>query len=203
MGLQKSETTTISASAEGAKDWRQARPLGHVMQDRVRQLVQHVAAPGRPHHAGDTDAFAGLHQNFSKGESDDQTTVEFGLLGQRRPKRHGRRAIGPQPHRMRGFPFLFPYVEMLVARRAPPVDAARGFARQEAAVLPEILPRPGSLAAVQPVDDGGGNAARLEDETRQGFGQCARLRIRALRSRDFALVRPWLCRRHPIIRCGS
>jgi hypothetical protein len=173
------------------------------MQDCVRHLVQHVAAAGRPHQAGHTDALPGLHQNFGKRESDHEAAVEFGVLGQRRPKCHGRRAIGPQPHGMRGLPFLFAHVEMLVACRASPVHAARGLARQEAAVLPEVFSRPGSLTAVQPVDNGGGYAARLEDETRQGFRQRARLRIRVLRSPDFVLVGSSLCRCHPIIRCGS
>src|SRR3954469_7089907 len=102
---------------------------------------------------------------------------------------------------MRGLPFLLPYVEMFVARRPAPVDTASGFSRQEAAILPEVLPRPRALAAVQPVDDGSGNAPRLEDQARQGFRQRTRLRIRVLRSPDFFLVRPSLGRWHPTIRC--
>ena len=171
------------------------------MHDRVRHLVQHVAAAGRPHQARHADALAGLHQNFGQRESDDQASIEFGLLGKLRSERHGRRAIGPQPHRVRGFPFLLAHVEMLVARGAAPVDAARGLARQEAAVLPEILPRAGALAAVQPVDDGGGDAAGLEDETRQAFRERAGLAAGVLRGLDLVLVRAPLC--HPVIRCAS
>src|SRR3954453_13768673 len=104
---------------------------------------------------------------------------------------------------MRGLPFLLPHVEMLVARRPTPVDTARGFSRQEAAVLPEVLPRPRALTAVQPVDDGGGDAPRLEDQARQGFRQRACFRIRVLRCPDLFLIRPSLGRWHPTIRCGS
>jgi hypothetical protein len=92
---------------------------------------------------------------------------------------------------------------MLVAGGAPPVDAARRLARQEAAVLPEIFARPGPLAAVQAVDDGGGDAARLEDQTRHGFRERAGLAARALRRLDLVLVRALLCRCHPTIRCAS
>ena len=42
------------------------------MHDRVRQLVEHVAAAGRPHQAGHADALAGLHQHLGEREGDDQ-----------------------------------------------------------------------------------------------------------------------------------
>src|SRR5436190_21065662 len=99
-------------------------------------------------------------------------------------ERHRRRAVGPQPHRMRGLPFLLAHIEMLVARGAAPVDAARGLAREKAPVLPEILAGAGALAAVQPVNDGRGDAARLEDEARHGFSERAGDAARVLRGLD-------------------
>ena len=53
---------------------RQARPLGHVMHDRVRHLVEHVAAAGRPHQARHADALAGLHQHLGEREGDHQAS---------------------------------------------------------------------------------------------------------------------------------
>ena len=173
----------------GRKGRRQARPLGHVVHDRVRHLVEHVAAAGRPHQARHADALAGLHQHLGEREGDDQAAIELGFLRQLRREHHRRRAIGPQPHRMRGLPLPLAHVEMFVAGGAAPVDPARGLARQEAAVLPEILARPGPLAAVQPVDDGGGDAARLEDEARQRVRERAGLAARVLRRLDLVLVR--------------
>src|SRR5262249_45568495 len=102
-----------------------------------------------------------------------------------------------------GLGFALAHVKMVVAGGAPPVDAARRLARQEAAVLPEILSRPGALAAVQPVDDGGGDAARLEDQARHGLRERAGLAARALRRLDLVLVRALLDRRHATIRCAS
>src|SRR6266511_2248279 len=76
---------------------------------------------------------------------------------------------------MRGLPFPFAYIEMFIASGASPVDAARGLSREEAPVLPEIFPRAGALSAVQPMDDGGGDAASLA--------------ARALRCPDLVLIR--------------
>jgi hypothetical protein len=92
---------------------------------------------------------------------------------------------------------------MFVAGGAAPVDPARGLAREETAILPEILSRPGPLAPMQPVDDGGSDAAGFEDQTRQGLGKRARLAARVLRRLDLELVRPSLYRCHRTIRGAS
>src|SRR5690606_14133369 len=68
------------------------------------------------------------------------------------------------PDRVRGFPFAFAHEQEIVAGGAAPVDAARGLAVEEAAVLPEILAGPGAAAAMHAVIDGGRDAARLEHE---------------------------------------
>src|SRR5262249_18516265 len=112
------------------------------------------------------------------------------------------RAIGPEPDRVRGLPFLLAHIEVLVARGAAPVDAARRLPRQEAAVLPEIFARTRSFAAVQSMDEGGRDAACLEDEARQGPRKRARLTARVQRSLDLVLVRAPLCRCHSTIRCA-
>ena len=103
---------------------------------------------------------------------------------------------------MRGFPFLLAHIEMIVARGAAPVDAARRLARNEAAVLPEILARSGAAAAMQPVDDGRGDAARFEDQARHGFGERAGLAARALGRLDLVPVRASGCG-HQVIRCAT
>jgi len=62
---------------------------------------------------------------------------------------------------MCGLPFLFAYIEMIVARRTAPIDARGRLAGDEAAVLPKILARAGAAAAVQAMDDSGRHAPRF------------------------------------------
>src|ERR1700692_114747 len=72
---------------------------------------------------------------------------------------------------MRGFPFAFAHIEMIVARRTPPVDIVGWLAVDEAPVLPEILARSGAAPAVQTVNDGGCDPARLQNEPRNPRGE--------------------------------
>ena len=65
------------------KGRRQARALGHVMDDRIRHLVEHVAAAGRPHEVRHADPLAGLHQHLGQREADHQSPIELGFLRQR------------------------------------------------------------------------------------------------------------------------
>ena len=141
---------------------RQARAFAAVMQDRLRHALDHVAAAGRRHQAGDADALAAFDQNLGERQRDDQCAVELGVAHERRGEHHRRRAVGPNPHRVRRFPFQFAHIEMIVPRRAPPVDAGGRLAGDEAAVLPEILAGPGAAAAVQAVDHGGRDAAGFQ-----------------------------------------
>ena len=116
--------------------------------------------------AGNPDALAAFDQNLGERQRDDQCAVKLGVADQRGGEMHRRRAIGPDPHRMCGLPFLFTHIEMIVTRRTTPIDARSGLAGNEAAVLPEILARPGAAAAVQTVDDRGRHAPRFQDQAR-------------------------------------
>jgi len=60
---------------------------------------------------------------------------------------------------------------MVVARRAPPVDALRGLARYEAALLPKTLAGAGAAPSMDAMDDIGGDTAGLEHESRQRCGE--------------------------------
>jgi hypothetical protein len=60
---------------------------------------------------------------------------------------------------------------MVVARRAPPVDAGGGLAGNEATVLPEVLARTGAAAAVQAMNHVSGDAAGFKNEARQRGGE--------------------------------
>src|SRR5512146_3395624 len=84
---------------------------------------------------------------------------------------HRWRTVGPEPDGVRGLPFALAHIEMVVARRAPPIDGMRRLAVEEAAVLPEILARAGAAAAVQTVNERRGDAARFEDEARHARGK--------------------------------
>jgi hypothetical protein len=74
---------------------------------------------------------------------------------------------------MCGLPFLLADIEVIVARRAPPVDILRGLARDEAAILPKTLAGSRAPPPVQAMDDVGGNAAGLEHQARQRSGKRA------------------------------
>ena len=96
------------------------------------------------------------------------TSVRSSLLSRAsaRGECHRRRTVRPDPDGVRGLPFLLAHVEIVVARRAAPVDAARLLAGDVAAELPEVLAGAGAPAAVQAVDHGGGDLARFQDEPR-------------------------------------
>ena len=68
IGDQKSDSTTISASADGTKDGGRLGARGVVVQHRLRHLVDHAAARGRVHQAGNADAFAAGDQQFGERE---------------------------------------------------------------------------------------------------------------------------------------
>jgi len=121
------------------KGRRQAEARGVVMQHRLRHLVDHAAARGRIHQARHANAFAARDQEFREREGHDQRAFQLAVARLFGGKRHRRRTVRPQPHRVRGLPFLLADIEMIVARRAPPVDVLRGLAGHEAAVLPETF----------------------------------------------------------------
>ena len=108
-----------------ARSRRQARALGRIVHDGLGHAVDHGAAAGRAHQAGQADALAALDQHFGERERDDQRAVELALAREPRGERHRGRTVGPDPDRVRGLPFPLAHIEMIVARRAPPVDAAR------------------------------------------------------------------------------
>ena len=109
--------------------------------------------------------------NSASAKVDDQRALELAVARLFRRERHRGRAVRPQPYRVRGLPFLLADIEMIVARRAPPVDVLRGLAGNEAAVLPETLAGAGAPPAVQAVDHVGGDAARFKHEARQRCGE--------------------------------
>src|SRR5262249_30516352 len=78
---------------------------------------------------------------------------------------------------MRGLPLSLADIEMIVARRAAPVDVLRRLARDEAAILPKAFAGTGAAAAVQAVDDVVGDAARLQHQARQRGSERSALAI--------------------------
>src|SRR6185437_7901866 len=98
------------------------------------------------------------------------------------------RAVRPEPHRMRGLPFLLADIEMVVARGAAPVDALRRLAGDEAAILPETFAGAGAPPPVQAVDHIGGDAAGFKHETRQGRGERSAFTIGSSDCCDLLLV---------------
>src|SRR5262249_19556397 len=102
-------------------------------------------------------------------------------------------------HRMRGLPFLLAHVEMVVTRRAPPVDAGGRLAGDETAILPEILSRSGAAAAMQAMNDGCGDAPRLENQARRHSSERAALAGCTLNRSTILVEGAPRLDRHPLI----
>src|SRR5689334_8755233 len=79
---------------------------------------------------------------------------------------------------------------MIVARGAAPIDVLRRLAGHEAPILPEVLAGSGAAPAVQAVDHGRSDAARIEDEPRNAGGELAALADRRLYCLALGLVAP-------------
>ena len=177
---------------------RQAQPVGTVMQHGLRHPVDDAAACRRRHQPGDADALAAGDEQLGPREGDDQRPVELGLARGPGGERHRGRAIRPDPDRVGGFPFKLADIEMVVARRSAPIDILRRLARDEAAVLPEILAGAGAPPSVQTVNHVGRDAASLEHQARQRSGERAAFAI-GTSDRQCLLRRvPVLCCHQPI-----
>src|SRR5262245_35055293 len=87
---------------------------------------------------------------------------------------------------------------MVVTRRAPPVDILRRLAGDEAAVLPKTLAGAGAPAAMQAVDDIGGDAAGFEHQARQRSGERAAFAIGTSYRKCLLCCVPVLCGHQPI-----
>src|SRR5258708_10032820 len=87
---------------------------------------------------------------------------------------------------------------MVVARRAPPVDALRRLARNEAAVLPKAFAGAGAPPSMQTVNYIGGDAAGLKHKTRQGGSERSAFAIGTSDCCDLRRCVPGLCRHQPI-----
>jgi hypothetical protein len=68
-------------------------------------------------------------------------------------------------------PFLLADIEMIVTRRATPIDILRRLAGDEAAILPKALAGAGAATTMQAMDDVGGNAAGFEHKTGERSGE--------------------------------
>src|SRR4051812_41858784 len=94
---------------------------------------------------------------------------------------------------MRGFPFLFAHIQMIVTRRTPPVDACRGFAGNETPVLPEVFTSAGAAASMQTVNHGCSDAARFKNEARHRRRQRPAFADRAGDCTSIVLLRGVVC----------
>jgi hypothetical protein len=139
--------------------------------ERLRQSLGRVA---REHGIAETeqaDAFAGGRQQIAQRQQDDERAVA--LRGQRQlgAEIHRRREIGRKPHGVGRFPLALADIEMIVACRAAPVDAARRLAGDEGTELPEGFTRSGAPAAMPAGQNRGRDTARLDQKVRQAPGK--------------------------------
>src|SRR5690349_19078175 len=99
---------------------------------------------------------------------------------------------------MGGLPFLLADIQMIVARRSPPIDALRRLTGTETAVLPQTFPGTGAASAVQAVDYVGGDTTSLEHKTRQRCGERSAFAIGTSDRCNLSTFVPGLCRHQPI-----
>src|SRR5690348_5592742 len=152
---------------------RQTGAFGGIVEDRLSHFFNDVSARGRPRKAGNADPFATLHKDFGQCEGHHERALKLIVLRERGIESHRGRTVRPDPYRVRCLPFPLAHIQMIVTRRSPPVDILSRLARHEAAVLPEVLARPGAPPSVQSVNDRRRNAARFEYEPRHCIGQLA------------------------------
>src|SRR5262249_39699479 len=126
------------------------------------------------------------------------SALELGVAGLFGCKCHRWRAVRPQPDRVRGFPFLFADIEMIVARRAAPVDVLRRLARDETAGLPEAFAGAGAAAGTQAVDDVGGDTAGFKHKARQRRGERSAFAIGTSYCENLLGLEAGLCGHQPI-----
>src|SRR5262249_21799782 len=162
------------------------------MQDRLRNLLDDIAAGGRAQEPRNADAFATLNQHLGKRQANNKSPLELAIVRQSRCKAHRRRAVRPNPHGMRSFPFPLAHIEMIVACGTPPIDILRRFPRYEAAVLPEVLTRARPASAVQTVNDRRRDPARLKNEPRHRVGKLTGADNRRADRTGLAAVPSWL-----------
>ena len=181
-----------AGSARSVGSWM----IASAMRSITARLPVGRIRPGRPTRSPASTSIS------ASANAIDQRAVELALAREPRRERHRRRTVGPDPDGVRGLPFPLAHIEMVVARRAPPVDAARLLAGDEAAELPEVLAGAGAAAAVQAVDHGGGDLARLPGSA----AACAAASVRpAPLARRVACSssRPAGRHRPSIIRCAT
>ena len=130
-----------------------------------------VASGERRRQADQPGALAAAHRQISQRERQHRGAVDLGAGRKRRGVGHRRRAIEPDPDRMRGLPFALAHERAVLARRAAPVDPRRRLAGDEGAKLPEGFAWPRLASAMHAMQQRMGDLARRDDEARQARRQ--------------------------------
>ena len=102
-----------------------------------------------------------------QGERQDGGAIDLGAGREARSEGHRRRAIEPDPDRVRGLPFALAHEGAVLARRAAPVDARRRLAGDEGAKLPEGFARARLPSPMDAVHQRVRDLPRGDDEARQ------------------------------------
>ena len=135
------------------------------------------AAHGPPSGAEQRHPFAAAEKQRCDGEQQQRRALLLGLALLARREIHRRRAVAPQPDALRRFPLAFSHIEARAAGGLSPIDCGGGVAGFVAAELPECFAGAGPAASVHPLVDGGGDAARGDEQGRQrrrgAFGAAA------------------------------
>ena len=154
---------------------RGERRLVLMREDRLGDVRGGLAARGRVREPEEGDALGPAHEQLCRRQHEHQRALALGRGGEVAAEIHGGGQVRPQPNRVRRLPFALAHVKMVRARRAPPVDLARGVALAELAELPERLARARAAAAVDAVRDRLRDALGLDQDVRQPVGEAMRL----------------------------
>ncbi len=149
--------------------------VGLVCEDRLGDARGGLAAGGRLRKPEKGDALSSAHQQLGRGQHEHDGALALRRVGEMAFEIHGGGQVRPQPDRVRRLPLALAHVEMVGARRAPPVDLPVGVARPELAKLPEGLAGAGAAAAVNAVRDRLRDALGLDEDVGQTVGETLRL----------------------------
>ena len=138
--------------------------------------------------AEQADALAAAHEKIGGGEAEHERPIDFWLQRELGGKPHGGGAVDPNINRMRRLPFPLAHIEALVLGRAAPIDAARRFARDERAKLPEGLAGARAPAPMDAMHDARRNLFRTRAKAGKPLRQFQRMVLVAAPGAAFIFV---------------
>ena len=167
------QSTTVSASAEGENVGGRLVRSPPIVNDRLRDPLNHVATCGRPHQVPGSRSVRRLRPAPRRAPARSRAIAQALCPA---PMRKQTTSIVNDRARSKPCALLpIPVRAHRDDRRAPSVanPRARRPRRHKAAILPEVFTGAGPPPAMQAVDHGSGDPTRLQNQARHAGGQRA------------------------------